>query len=669
MSLFLVTLAIFSALLSSVVSLGADRYSVLLRYGSFIFLGITGICAIIGGGLVLNDNEPIITQFPLGLPWLAWHVRLDPLAGFFCIIIGIVTTAVSLYAPGYVREFTHGQYPLSVLGLFTGLFIAGMLLVLIADDAFFFMIAWEIMSLASYFLVAYQHLQSANRRAAFLYLLMAHVGALSILMAFSVLANVGDGLSFDAMRSAHIAPLWGDIVFGLALFGFGMKAGLIPIHAWLPEAHPVAPSHISALMSGVMLKVAIYGLIRVSFDLIDKPHWSWGVILLIVGAASAVLGILYALMQNDVKRLLAYSSIENVGIICIALGLSLLFIAIGRPLIGSLALLAALYHALNHAVFKGLLFLGAGAIIHTTHEKDLERMGGLLKRLPYTGFFFLIGVLSISALPPFNGFVSEWLIFQAALQAPSLDSGVLRALIPLSAALLALTSALSVACFVKLYGIAFLGQPRTRHVKHARETSWGMKVGQGLLAVLCLLLGILPTNLISFIDTIPQNLLGVGLPSASAGGWLWLTPIAPHVASYSAPLVILSIAMVWALVYLFLRGRKKTRLTRPWECGFGEPTARMQYTATAFAMPIRRIFKPIWRIDESIEESKNKTLYSSAIRYQLSITDHSWTALYEPIGRTVLFISRLVSRLQTGNIRVYLAYSFFTLIILLWVIT
>ncbi|EIJ43007.1 formate hydrogenlyase subunit 3/multisubunit Na+/H+ antiporter, MnhD subunit [Beggiatoa alba B18LD] len=669
MALFFIGLAIACALMASGVSLLADRYPVLLRYVSFSLLGCAGVSATLSGGIVVAENLTLTTQLPLGLPWLAWHVRLDPLSGFFCMIIGIITASISLYAPGYVREFLHGQYSLAVLGLFTGLFIAGMLLVLIADDAFFFMIAWEIMSVASYFLVAYQHLQSANRRAAFLYLLMAHIGALFILIALSLFAYLGGNASFDAMRAVSLSTTWGSVLFFLALIGFGMKAGLVPLHAWLPEAHPVAPSHISALMSGVMLKVAIYGLIRVSVDLIDKPHWTWGVVLLSIGAISAVLGILYALMQNDVKRLLAYSSIENIGIICIALGLSLLFTAVGRPLIGSLALLAALYHALNHAVFKSLLFLGAGAILHTTHEKDLERMGGLLKRLPYTGFFFLIGVLSISALPPFNGFVSEWLLFQAALQAPSLESGVLRALIPLSAALLALTSALSVACFVKLYGIAFLGQPRTRHVKHARETSWGMKVGQGFLAVLCLLLGIFPTNMINFLDTIPQTLLGVGLPSASAEGWLWLTPIASHVASYSAPLVVLSIMGVWGLVYLFLRGRKQTRYTHPWDCGFSEPSARMQYTSTAFAMPMRRIFKPLWRIDESVEDTKNSTLQSTAIRYQLALTDHSWYVLYEPIGRAVLWIARLVSRLQTGNIRVYLTYSFFTLIILLWVIT
>jgi hydrogenase-4 component B len=280
---------------------------------------------------------------------------------------------------------------------------------------------------ASYFLVAFQHENSANRRATFLYLLMAEVGALLIILAFGVVASFSDGFTFDALRSADIPTIWMSIAFGLALMGFGMKAGLVPIHVWLPEAHPVAPSHISALMSGVMLKVALYGLIRFCFDLLPEVHWQWGVVLLVVGTLSALSGILYAMMQQNLKRLLAYSSVENIGIIVMVLGLSMIFLAN------------------NH---KELAALGAGMIHHQIHELNIDMLGGLIKRMPETSLLFLIGCMSISSLPLFNGFVSEWLAFQTALQVDVLDNGVLRSMIPVSAAALALTAALAAACFV-----------------------------------------------------------------------------------------------------------------------------------------------------------------------------------------------------------------------------
>ena len=377
------------------------------------------------------------------MPWLHWHIRIDPLSGFFLCVLGLPLIAVSLYGPGYVREFQHGKHPLSVLGLFTGLFVAGMELVLLADDAFLFMIAWELMSVASYFLVAFQHDHAANRRAAFLYLLMAEIGAIAIILAYGVLAGFGGGLTFDALRGASLSPLWATIAFVLGLIGFGMKAGLVPIHAWLPEAHPVAPSHISALMSGVMLKIAVYGFIRFTFDLLNQLLWQWGVLVLVIGSASAVLGILYALQQQNLKRLLAYSSVENIGIIFMAIGLALIFLSSGQNQLGTLALIAALLHSLNHALFKSLLFLGAGAILHQAHEQSLKNMGGLIHRMPKLAAVFLVGTLSIAALPPLNGFVSEWLIFQAALQGGVIHSGVLRSLIPTASAVLALTSALA----------------------------------------------------------------------------------------------------------------------------------------------------------------------------------------------------------------------------------
>lgn len=658
--------AVLAALGSALMALGTPKVSG-FKILMFVLLGLSGVAAVAAGLLALSAPAAAVAELPLGLPWLPWHLRLDALAGFFMLMIGLVVMAVSVYGPGYVRDFEHGQDSLRVLGAFTGLFVVGMLLVVLADDAFLFMVSWELMSLSSYFLVAFQHEQAANRRAAFIYLLMAQIGALSILLGYGVLAGFGHGFAFDAMRATHLSPLWASVAFGLGFVGFGMKAGLVPMHAWLPEAHPAAPSHVSALMSGIMLKVAVYGFIRFTFDLLGQLQWQWGVVVLTVGSVSALMGVLAALMQRDLKRLLAYSSVENIGIIFISLGLGLIFLATGHPLAGVLGLVAALYHSLNHALFKSLLFLGSGAILHASHERDLERMGGLLRRMPWTGLFFLAGCISISALPPFNGFVSEWLTFQTALQAWMLEGGVMRSLIPIAAAVLALTGALSAACFVRAYGIAFLGQARSRRVRRARPVPLGMRVAQGFLAVLCLLCGVFPTTVLQWLNAVPQQLLGRGLSAATAHGWLWLTPIAPRTASYSAPIVLLALIIVWWLSAGLLR-RGKVREVRhcdPWGCGFSDalPSPRMQYTATAFAQPFRRVFGLLFHVDERVEQDE------SGLRHQVQITDRAWGLFYEPPGRWVQAASRRVIRLQSGNIRVYLGWSLGTLLVLLWLIS
>jgi hydrogenase-4 component B len=565
-----------------------------------------------------------------------------------------------------VRGFENGKDSLAALGGFTGLFIVGMILVVLADDAFLFMVSWELMSLASYFLVAFHHDNAANRRAAFLYLLMAHVGGLSILLGYGVLASFGGAFTFEAMRAAELSFGWASVAFVLAFMGFGMKAGLLPLHAWLPEAHPAAPSHISALMSGVMLKVAVYGFIRFVYDLIGDVQWQWGVAVLIVGSISALMGVLYALMQNDLKRLLAYSSVENVGIIFIALGLSLLFLATGFPLLAALGLIAALYHSVNHAMFKGLLFFGAGAILHSTRERDLNQMGGLLRRMPWTGLFFLVGCISIAALPPFNGFVSEWLTFQTALQAWQLENGVLRTLVPITAAVLALTGALAAACFVKVYGVAFLGQARSRQARRAGRIPLGMRAGEAVLASLCLLLGLFPTQMVQMLERVAHQMLGEGLPAASTNSWLWLTPVAPESASYSAPLLVLTFAAMVGLAVWIWRRSAVSRIRRcdAWDCGFSPPGPRMQYTATAFAQPIRRVFGPLLLVEETVERRPNGVL-----QHRLKIGDRAWGLLYLPVARAVESLAKQVVRLQSGNLRTYLGWTLITLIVLLWIIS
>ncbi|MGK7345358.1 MAG: hydrogenase 4 subunit B [Candidatus Nitrospinota bacterium M3_3B_026] len=659
-------LSVVLALASSFVSLFSPWSKSILRMLAMPLFGLAGLAALAAGLLTLTHGSVGTTELPLGLPWLPWRVRLDALSGFFLCVIGAVSVAVGLYGPGYVRGFESGKDSLPALGGFTGLFLAGMLMVTLADDAFFFVVSWELMSLSSYFLVAFHHDNAANRRAAFIYLLMAHIGGLAILLGFGVLASFGGGFSFDVMRGADLPFGWASAAFALAFIGFGMKAGLVPLHVWLPEAHPVAPSHISALMSGVMLKVAVYGFIRVIFDLIGQFHWQWGVAVLAVGSVSALMGVLYALMQHDLKRLLAYHSVENLGIIFIGLGLALTFLSTGHATLGGVAFVAALYHSANHAMFKGLLFFGAGAILHSAHESDLEQMGGLLRRMPWTGFFFLVGCISISALPPLNGFISEWLLFQTALQSWQLDSGVLRTLISISAATLALTSALAAACFVKVYGVAFLGQARSRHVRRARPVPYSMRVGQGMLAFLCLALGVLPTMFLGLINAVPQQVLGRGLTQTLAGGWLWLTPALPEVASYSAPLTA-AMLIVLAGFTVWLTRRLSARWTRrrdAWDCGFAPPAARMQYTAAAFAQPIRRVFGLLFHIEEIVESQDHGKL-----RHRLDVSDRAWGMFYLPVARAVEGAARRIAYLQSGNVRVYLGWTLATLLALLWIIS
>lgn len=666
--------ALFSLASGVVSTLALRRLPDFLHIGAFVLLFLGGAASVIAGSWALLTNQTVVAQWHVGLPWLAWHLRIDPLSGFFSLLLGLLVVAVSLYGPSYSREFTRGAdaQPLPPLGIFTSLFITGMQMLLIADDALVFMIFWEIMSLSGYFLVVYQHQHAANRNAAFLYLLLAHVGALVILLSFGVLAAFGNGLTFDQMRAAELSPLWASIAFACTFIGFGTKSGMVPLHVWLPEAHPVAPSHISALMSGAMIKMGIYGIVRVSFDLIGNVQWQWGMAVLIIGTASSVLGVLYALMQHDLKRLLAYHSIENIGIILMGLGMAMIFLGTGHPLLGTLGLIAALYHTLNHALFKALLFLGAGSVLYRTHAHDLDQMGGLIHRMPVTAFLFLIGCIAISALPPFNGFVSEWLTFQTALQAPALDNSVLRSTIPFAAALLALTGALAAACFVKAFGMAFLGKARSHRAEVAHEAPRGMLVGMGLLALACFVLGVLPSTVIDLMAPITQLLVGRALPSASAQGWLWLTPVSAQMASYSAPFVVLALVIVFGVGYLFLkRGSAPVRRSDPWDCGFGALTPRMQYTSSAFSQPIRRVFRGVWQIEEHIDTlaEPGPLPRVTALHYSVHAHDWSWRWCYQPIGRLVLAAANRIGFIQTGNIHTYLKFSFVTLLVFLWIVS
>jgi formate hydrogenlyase subunit 3/multisubunit Na+/H+ antiporter MnhD subunit len=654
------------ALLTSWLVIGAAG---LLRAGSVSYVGrvlfplgaLTGVALAIVAGASLALPAEQVTLL-IGLPDLPFHARLDPLSRIFLGLLGAASAGVSIFAAGYFRK-GHGTAP-GVLGLQYHLFLASMGFVLLADDAYAFMVAWETMALSSYFLVTAQHGIPEIRSAGFLYLLIAHLGAISILLCFGILQGGSWQFTFDAMRAADLSPGWAAAAFGLALFGFGAKAGLLPMHVWLPEAHPAAPSPVSALMSGVMLKTAIYGVLRVTFDLLGEPAWWWGLAPVVLGLATALFGVVFAAVQTDMKRLLAYSSIENIGVLFTGIGLAIVFNGVGMQSLATLALIAVLYHALNHAFMKSLLFVGTGAVLHATGERNLGRLGGLIHRMPWVAWLTLVGVLAIAGLPPLNGFVSEWLLLQAFLFSHEVPHQFVNMLLPLGAAIIALAAALAAYVMVKFFGVVFLGQPREAALADAQDAGGYEKVGLAWLAIGCVLLGLFPAQVIGALGAATVQLIGTA-PAAEPSPWWMLAPLPGRQVSY-APLVLLAvIVVVLAATSILVRRvyRRKVRRAPAWDCGFGRIDARMQDTAEGFGQPIRHIFQAFFTIERELPSP-----FDRAPRYRVVVGDRIWRALYEPVGGIVQRVADSLAWLQQGRISAYLMYSFITLVVLLAVV-
>ena len=629
---------------------------------------LLGASVLLGDGiyhLVMAGHEEIpAVVLPFGVPWLKAHFRVDALSSFFLVAINLPAALASLFAIGYGG---HVPQPQRVTPLFP-LFLFAMNGVLVADDAFVFLVSWEFMSLASWLLVLSDHTSADARRAGLVYLVMAMFGTFCLLPAFGLLAGPSGAYGFAAMRAAHLSPLAGALVVALAIVGTGSKAGLVPLHAWLPLAHPAAPSHVSALMSGVMTKVAIYGLIRILYDLRGDVGWEWGFVMMVLGAVSAALGVLYALMQRDLKTLLAYSTVENVGIIFIALGLALAFRDHGEVALSALSLVAALYHVVNHALFKSMLFLGAGAVMQATGVRDLDRMGGLLNRMPVTGVTFLVGACAISALPPLNGFVSEWLVFQSLFKGPTVAHWAMRFGVPVVGVAMALAAAFAATCFVRAFGIAFLGRPRSAAAEAAREVPLSMRISMSVAAFLCLFLGVFPVTVTTAIATVVEPLVRVKLPAAVLG-WPWLSPVSMTAGSYSATMVLLSGAglMITTLLVVHYFGTRKIRRAPLWDCGHREDIVNAQYSADSFAQPLRRVFGSVmFRAREEVEMPSPGSL--SPARFRLSMIDPIWDGLYLNIVRAVDAIADRVNFLQFLTVRRYLLMMFLTLVLLLLVV-
>ena len=641
----------------------------LLRPGSLRWVARTlfplgALCGVALALVALSSLAAPIERAVLlvGLPDLPMHLRRDALSSLFLFLLGAAAAGISIFAAGYFRK-GHGTSA-GLLCLQYHLFLASMGFVVLADDAYAFMVAWETMALSSYFLVTTQHSLGEIRRAGFLYLLIAHVGALAILLAFGVMQGGSWQFTFDAMRAAHLTPAWATAAFLLALFGFGAKAGLVPLHVWLPEAHPAAPSPVSALMSGVMLKTAVYGVLRVTFDLLGAPQWWWGVLVVCVGLFSALYAVVFAAVQTDMKRLLAWSSIENVGIIFTALGLAIVFHGVGMPGLAALALIASLYHALNHAFMKSLLFCGTGAVLHSTGERNLGRLGGLIHRMPWVAWLSLIGALALAGLPPLNGFVSEWLLLQAFLFAHQVPETFINMLLPLGAALVALAAALAAYVMVKFFGVIFLGQPRETTLLHAHDAGVLERIGLLWLALGCITLGLIPTQVVGEMRTVVRQLAHVDLPNPTAPWWL-LEPLPGRLASYSGLVLLLAVTAVVLLTLLGMRlfYHQRVRRAAPWDCGFVRLDARMQDTAEGFGQPIRHIFEPFFAMQRELPSP-----FDRAPRYRVSIADRIWQRFYEPLGSLVQRVADAFSVLQQGRIATYLLYSFVTLVALLAVV-
>lgn len=661
-------------LASALVAALLQRHNRYQRKITFSLAALASIVTLSAGVQAVSQGGVTQAVIPIGLPDLPFHLRLDPLSGFFLTLIGTLSFFVSIYSIGYVKGFAKRRRVTSLL-VFYCIFLAGMCAVLLANDALSFLVSWEIMAASSYFLVLFEHEHASNKRAALMYLVIAHVGAIAILLSFGVLAGMAsgfgnfEGYTFDAIRQADLHAGWATTAFLLALFGFGAKAGIVPLHVWLPEAHPVAPSNVSALMSGAMLKTAVYGLLRVTFDLIGTFPWWWGSVVFVLGICSAIMGILFALMEKDLKRLLAFSSVENIGIVFTCLGLSMIYHSFGIPMLAALALVAGLYLCMNHAMYKGLLFMGAGAVLHATEERDMEQMGSLIHHMPWTSAFFLVGCLSIAGLPPFNGFVSEWLTFQAFLLSPSLPSPIIKLILPMGAAIFALTVALSSACFVKVYGVTFLGHWRSRKKPLVHEVGGPMRIAMMLAAIACLVLGVLPPVFIAWMDTLPVQMTGASLSSSvSEHGWMWLVSVGGGRASYSGLVTLIVLPTIILLAYLLLHVKPGTLHRAPiWDCGFEKINSRMQYNSTSFAMPIRVIFGFLFRIKERVTLTRHAghKAFPVSINYSLKVRDLIWGWMYRPIIDVSFWLAKQAGRLQQGNINTYLIYSFVTIIVLL----
>jgi hydrogenase-4 component B len=665
------TLTVLS--LSLLASVGGAFLSIILKRFdgaarvAAALLGIVAALLGVGAGvLMIVAPSAGVIQLTGPLFLVDFTVQLSPLAGLLVAVISLLAFASWVYSLSYVKEY---EGKAGVLGFFMNLFIPAMLLVITVDNAFWFIVFFEVMSLTSYFLVIVDQNDEANR-AGLLYLIMSHCGLVLVMVAFFVMSSQTGSLSFSSFRAFEFGPLVASLVFILTFIGFGFKAGLVPLHSWLPLAHPSAPSHVSALMSGGMIKIGIFGIVKVCFDLLSTSGiqlW-WGILILVVGTVSSVIGVAYALAEHDIKRLLAYHSCENVGIIALGVGAGVVGMAIGEPLLAGIGLMAGLYHLFNHAVFKALLFLGAGSVMFRTHTKNMEHMGGLAHTMPVTAACFLIGSLAISAIPPLNGFVSEWFTYQSLFEAALSGDVAITLVAVFSAVALALTGALAVTCFVKAYGVTFSGRPRSDAARHAREVPGPMLVSMVVLALVCVAFGLGAPALAPVMGSIAEATALVAAPPVAEGALL----VGAAPGAVASPLLIAlllagTVAVV-ALLKKLLSRAKRVEHDDPWACGY-QPDAHMPVVATNFAENVVHVFRPLYLIRTKVGDwchgfvglfDRQERTAGTVAR---EAPDHR--PVLGSVVRLMEWLGQKARAIEGGNYQVYCLYIMAALVVLL----
>lgn len=645
-----------------------QKTSNIITHSLYCAASLAGIAASLRH-LLYDSGSLVLGSFSTSIDFITFKISMDKLSAFFLLSLSILTICVSVYSIGYLPHY-YGKRNVGVFNIIFGIFIASIILVFLSGNMLIFLISWEVMSLTSYFLVVFEGEKQETQRSGIIYLVMTHIASAFLTLAFILIYKYTG--SFDIGLCANaIPPLAKNIIFLCFLFGFGTKAGIIPLHIWLPYAHPSAPSNVSALMSGIMIKTAIFGLIRFVLGSMGAQYEWWGITLLVIGVISTILGVAYAIMEEDIKRLLAYCSIENIGIILIGLGLSFYSYSKGNMALCSLAVTASLFHVLNHTIYKGALFLGAGAIQYSTHTKDMEKLGGLIKKMPYTSAFFLIASLSISAMPPFNGFVSEWLTYQSLFNVVGISMPGVKLIVIISVAVLAMAGALAAASFVKCFGISFLARPRSQEAENAKEVPPLMLAGMGILSGLCVILGVFPIIILKLLDKVSLSLFNSAVtPGLKGVSSFVLYQVKASQNTVSPLLALVAGTVLIIIVFLlikFLGRHSKERKYGTWDCGFSSLNSRMQYSATGFSKPLRIIFRGIYRPTRELHlEEGTSPYYPKSMRYEISTQSIFEKYLYRPI--TGLFnrsAKRIRRAVQTGSIHTYLLYIFISIAILL----
>jgi hydrogenase-4 component B len=665
--LLLLSILIFvlGSILSLILSASKQAARIVSGWAGAI-ASVVGVIAAIQALVVVPAPLNLLGQLPFG----NFIVQMDGLSALMVGIISFVSLAASVYSISYLAHYADRN--LGLLGFFTNLFIPLMLLVVTVANAFYFLIFWEMMTLASYFLVIFESEKKESVQAGYLYMLVAHAGTALIMLSFFIFYSSTGSFDFSAFRHAQLSPILRDVVFLLGFIGFGAKAGVVPLHIWLPRAHPAAPSHISALLSGVMIKTAIYGILRVCVDFLGPSVLWWGVLVLVFGALSAILGVLFALAEHDIKRVLAYSSVENIGIILLGVGTGMLGLAISQPALVMLGFLAALYHTLNHAFFKSLLFLGAGSLDYRLNDRNLNDMGGLGKLMPLTGLSFLVGALAMSAIPPLNGFVSEWFTYQAFFTASESHEIVLRALLPLCAMILAFTGALAMMVAIKTYGVAFSGPARTRQAAQASEVPVAMTISMILLAIGCILLGICAPLIVPNLSNVVTGLFK--LPPVSVAQATWIFPVVPDQALLSTPFILillLGLIVVPVVLVAVYHGYKAgwRSVKDPWACGYGY-SSKMSVSVSSFDEPVIATFGTPYGIRLRLKKPMDAIAdWSSRTRAAfLRMEPVIENVVRRPVTSTVEYLGLRIQALESGDVRLYCLYIILTLAILLIVI-